>query len=112
MRKDLQTIILRLLALVCFLLFCVMTLRTSVQASILGRYSLRYFIYILTMLGLAICLWLLSIPSIRERILRKAPGELPQRAVNLIVYAGILLIPVVYPGLIGFISRAQLAVRV
>ena len=96
MRKDLQTIILRLLALVCFLLFCVMTLRTSVQASILGRYSLRYFTYLLTMLGLAICLWLLSIPSIRERILRKAPGELSQRAVNLIVYAGILLIPVVY----------------
>ena len=104
MGKDLQTIILRLLALVCFLLFCVMALRSSVQASILGRYSLRYFIYLLTMLGLAICLGLLSIPSIRERILRKAPGELSQRAVNLIVYAGILSIPVVYP-LIRFISQ-------
>ncbi len=106
MRKDLQTIILRLLALVCFLLFCVMTLRTSVQASILGRYSLRYFIYLLTMLGLAICLGLLSIPSIRERILRKAPSELLQRKVNLIVCAGVFSIPVIYP-LIRFISQGD-----
>ena len=106
MGKDLQTVILRLLALVCFLLFCVMTLRTSVQASILGRYSPRYFIYLLTMLGLAICLGLLSIPSIRERILRKAPGELPQRKVNLIVCAGIFSIPIIYP-LIRFISQGD-----
>ena len=106
MRKDLQTIILRLLALVCFLLFCVMALRSNVQVSILGRYSLRDFIYLLNMLGLAICLWLLSIPSIRERILRKAPGELSQRKVNLIVCAGIFLIPVIYP-LIRFISQGH-----
>ena len=104
MRRDSPTIILRLFALVCFFLFCVMALRSSVQASILGRYSLRYFSYMLEMLGLAICLGLLSVPSIRERIFRKAPGELPKRVVNLIVCVGILSIPVVYP-LIQFISH-------
>ena len=83
-----------------------MALRSNVQVSILGRYSLRDFIYLLNMLGLAICLGLLSIPAIRERILRKAPGELSQRKVNLIVCAGIFLIPVIYP-LIRFISQGH-----
>ena len=96
MGMDRLTISLRLLALACFFLFCVMALRSSVQASILGRYSLRYFSYMLEVLGLAICLGSLSVPAIRERIFREVPGELSQRAVNMFVYVGILSIPVVY----------------
>ena len=96
MRKDLQTIILRLLALVCFLLFCVMTLRTSVQASIFGRYSPQYLGYILEMLAYSISFGILSFRDLRARIFRRSSGEITDRFANYFVCAGILAIPVVY----------------
>ncbi len=76
--------------------FGLMLLDTSESASVLGRYSLRYTVYLLEVLALAIGFALLSVRAYRERVFRKAKGHLTPRVANWIVYGALLSIPLLY----------------
>ena len=94
--KDKPTIFLRLLAVMSLLLFGLMLPEHQRYHSVLGRYSLRYTIYSLEILALAICFALLSVRAYRERLFCKVKGHLTPRVANLIVYGALASIPIFY----------------
>ena len=94
--KDKLTVFLRSLAGISVLLFGFMLLHTSESASVFGRYSLHYTVYLLEVLALAIGFALLSVRAYRERVFRKAKGHLTPRVANRIVYGALLSIPLLY----------------
>ena len=91
MRIDRNSLILRWLALAVLILFIVMALRTSENAVIYGRYSQRYFIYLITALGSAITFFLFSARKFREKVVLKINFEITQKK-KLIYFSCVLLI--------------------
>lgn len=86
MHQDRISLILRWLALATCILFIVMTLRTSENSVYFGRYSQRYFIYLITALGFAIAFFLFSVRKFREKIVLNLNFEITQKKKKIILH--------------------------
>ena len=90
------TWMLRLIALALFSLFILMSLRTSENASILGRYSPQYLGYLVEILVYSIGFGIFSITKIRSGILKRIDSEISDTRSNLLVVAAVLAMPILY----------------
>ena len=72
-----------------------MTIRTSENASVLGRYSTSYFGYIVEMLVLSIGFGIFSVPTIRAKIFRQYDNEIDNKKINSLIIASILSMPMI-----------------
>ena len=97
MHLDRNSLILRWLALAVFILFIVMTLRTSENAVFYGRYSQRYFIYLITALGSAITFYLFSSRKFREKVVLNLDFEITQKKKEIYLTCVLLILLFLYP---------------
>ena len=95
---DLLKRTLRLLGFTTLFLFIFMLFDFSVGGErIFGLYSIRNFIYLLSLLGFSFCFWFISYKENRTWFFQKSSREWSLRQVRLFTIVTILIILIIYP---------------